>query len=79
MSTFYQPFPLPAGLAWNRAPVAYHGLDELDRVFVYPGRLAVAGRWPAPRPEECRYEGNDGVWLGDGTVLVCPGCGLDCT
>jgi hypothetical protein len=66
------------GLAWNPAAVAYHGRDELERTPIY-GRLALAGHWPAKRPVECEFTDRRGVWLADGMVLACPGCGLDCT
>lgn len=59
------------------APVAFHGAHE--RLWVYPGRQVIEGPWPAPTPEQCTAVETDGLWLEDGTVLVCTGCGLDQT
>jgi hypothetical protein len=67
------------GLTYRPGAVEHHGSEE---TFVWPGRqvVDVPGRtWPAARPEECTDETNAGEWLGDGAVLVCPGCGLDST
>lgn len=75
----YQPPGPPEGLMWNPTPVAYHGRTHEIRSAVYPGRLALAGEWPAARPEECDDESRTGVWLAGGQILICPGCGLDCT
>ncbi|MEH1124868.1 hypothetical protein [Micromonospora sp. CPCC 206061] len=70
----YQP-PSAPGIAYRPQPVTYHGkLAEP----VYPGRLVVDGDWPATRPEECVGE-YPTQWIGDGQVLICTGCGLDCT
>jgi hypothetical protein len=43
-------------------------------------RPIVAGDW-SYTPETCIYTGPDdaGQWIAEGTVLVCPGCGLDGT
>ena len=80
MASVYEPPDLAGtGLVFKPDPVAYHGRDELERVYVDSGRLALAGDWPAARPEECEYYERSGVWLADGEILACPGCGLDCT
>jgi hypothetical protein len=68
------------GLAWNPAPVRYHGRDEDNRTGVgAESRFALVGTWPAARPEECTDETNQGTWYANGLILICPGCGLDCT
>ena len=70
------PGPVGAGWSWRPTP-AYHGFS---RGYVYPGRqiLDVPGRtWPAGRPEDCTST-DPGEWVCD-DVLVCTGCGLDCT
>ncbi|WP_416903487.1 hypothetical protein [Micromonospora echinospora] len=59
------------------APVRYHGAREQQ--WVYPGRHVINGPWPAPTPEQCTEVEKDGLWLEDGTALVCAGCGLDMT
>jgi len=77
----YDPPELPDGVTWRDAAVGYH---TPGGGFVYDGRrvVEIPGRtWPAARPEECSVEPwiEQGEWLFDGTLLVCPGCGLDCT
>lgn len=71
---------LPDGAVIRDEHVAYH-LADGERQFVYPGRrvIDVPGRtWRASRPEECENGVWDGVWI-DEKVLLCTGCGLDCT
>lgn len=51
-----------------------HGPDDEP---IYPGRLVAAGNWP-DEPRTCQHVGP-GTWHDEGTVLLCPGCGLDCT
>ena len=51
---------------------------------VAPGRRVVAGPWPYGDPQSCRDPHPDGIWVGPADqpvqqVLVCRGCGLDCT
>ncbi|GHH25591.1 hypothetical protein [Streptomyces rubradiris] len=78
MSLYVFEYPLPEGVTMRTEPVLFHGPD---RDFVYPGRRAVdvIGRtWPAARPEECTNTEWRGEWIA-GQVLVCTGCGLDCT
>lgn len=43
-------------------------------------RKQIPGAYPYT-PETCRRAGGlfPGTWLFGGTVLVCTGCGLDCT
>jgi hypothetical protein len=80
MASLYEPPDLAGtGLVFKPDPVAYHGRDELERTYPDPGRLVVAGDWPATRPEECEHTERWGVWLAGGALLACPGCGLDCT
>lgn len=68
--------------SWRGEEVRYHYSDLSDRELVYPGRrvLELPGRtWPAARPEECADADSTGEWVVGGRVLVCRGCGLDCT
>ncbi|TWJ20835.1 hypothetical protein JD76_00935 [Micromonospora endolithica] len=55
----------------------YHGSDT--RGWVYPGRTVVEGDWPAAIPEHCTATDSDTQTLAGGLVIVCTGCGLDCT
>jgi hypothetical protein len=62
-------------ITWGDAP-ATHGGE-----YVYPGRrvAVIPGRvWPST-PEVCEAGMLDTEWLAGGTLLVCTGCGLDCT
>lgn len=64
-------------MRYRQQPVAYHG-EEFD--YVDSGRqvVEIPGRtWPAARPEECT-SAEVGLWITP-QLLVCPGCGLDCT
>ncbi|MDG9674879.1 hypothetical protein [Micromonospora sp. DH14] len=58
-------------------PVMHHGghLQE----WVYPGRPVIEGNWLAAIPEHCTAADGLTAWIADRTVLVCTGCGLDCT
>ena len=47
--------------------------DIARRTVVSPPRVM----WPHT-PETCQTDDHAGVWL-DQTVMVCTGCGLDCT
>lgn len=70
---------LPAGARWGHAP-SHHGTNPADS-YVYPGRrvLLLDGHtWPH-QPETCTDTSHTGTWKLDGLVLVCTGCGLDCT
>jgi len=60
---------------WGRQPVKH-----ADR-FVWPGRavLVLPNRTWKYQPESCRDDSGTGEWVLDGLVLVCRGCGLDCT
>jgi hypothetical protein len=64
------------GISYRPTPVAYHGTG--DHEYVWPGRPVVAGDWPRLRPEDCDST-YDTAWLMDGQILVCTGCGLDCS
>ncbi|MCG5466720.1 hypothetical protein MED01_005762 [Micromonospora sp. MED01] len=59
-------------------PVMHHGSHTQE--WVYPGRLVIEGNWPAAIPEHCTAT-DEGLtdWIANRTVLVCTGCGLDCT
>ena len=76
---YYHPLNLEhLGITYRDTLVAYHG--PLRRV-VCPGRLValVPGRvWPAADPEHCAQANGFGEWVAP-ELLVCPGCGLDCT
>lgn len=59
-------------------PVAYHGSQTQG--WVYPGRAVIEGSWPAAIPEHCTATDDESTeWIAGRTVLVCTGCGLDCT
>jgi hypothetical protein len=65
------------GMRYRDQPVTYHG-EDFDRVV--PGRrvVDVPGRvWPARRPEDC-VSTEIGEWITL-ELLLCEGCGLDCT
>lgn len=86
MSERYQGVELPDGVTLRQqdADVAYHGREPFSREGVAPGRrvVVVPGReWPASSPEECEDYSRTGEWISDGSrdVMVCRGCGLDCT
>lgn len=58
----------------------FHGPNQ---DYIYPGRrvVIIPGRlWPDV-PEECEVADDPGEveWLAGGRLLVCLGCGLDCT
>ncbi|WP_158892663.1 hypothetical protein [Amycolatopsis anabasis] len=66
------------GYSYDSRFVACHGPY---REYVYPGRrvVKIPGReWPAAMPEACTDTSNRGEWLND-DILICPGCGVDCT
>ena len=74
---YYKPLNLEhLGITYRDTLVAYHG--PLRRV-VCPGRLValVPGRVAAD-PEHCTLANGFGEWVAP-ELLVCPGCGLDCT
>ncbi|MFI0796595.1 hypothetical protein ACH4OY_28505 [Micromonospora rubida] len=59
-------------------PVMHHGSHA--QAWVYPGRPVIEGNWPAAIPEHCTATDDElAEWIADGTLLVCTGCGLDCT
>ena len=69
------------GATFGDADVEIHGdPDKGTGEFVAPGRRVVnlPGRTWASIPGECTAD-SDTEWLVDGKVLVCTGCGLDCT
>lgn len=65
------------GLSWNPTSVEYHGPGRVS--VAGEDRFALAGDWPAARPEDCTDESRRGTWYANGLILICPGCGLDCT
>jgi hypothetical protein len=59
-------------------PVRFHGSQT--RGSVYPGHLVIQGNWPAAIPEHCAAADDELMeWVGEGTIRVCTGCGLDWT
>jgi hypothetical protein len=76
----YQRPQLPEGYQWGHQP-RLHGVDEVDREQVYPGRAVLIGPgldWPHV-PEACEDTSGTGMWMLDDQVMVCRGCGLDST
>jgi hypothetical protein len=77
----YKTEDLPAGATVRDEVVRGHQ-ERGELYFVAPGRrvIDVPGHtWPAARPEECQNDGNvKAKWIEE-KVLVCQGCGLDCT
>lgn len=66
------------GMAHRDHEVRFHGPEQQ---FVWPGRTVVDVPdrvWPAARPEDCTDESGQGEWINN-ELLVCRGCGLDCT
>ena len=77
---------------WHGQPDSFRAVQPIapgSRVIEVPGRM-----WPAVRPERCREESGRGIWFDaegqeipdvlapgapGGIVMLCPGCGLDCT
>ncbi|MBB3752677.1 hypothetical protein FHT44_005189 [Mycolicibacterium sp. BK634] len=60
----------------ERLPLHHNGQ------FVYPGRrvgrLSFYHQWPY-EPEECQAERGETIWIMDGRILLCRGCGVDGT
>lgn len=77
----YRKEDLPEGATVRSDPVGGHR-EGADLYFVAPGRrvIDIPGQtWPAARPEECGNGGNVRTrWFGE-KVLLCLGCGVDCT
>lgn len=67
------------GGTWGDRDVVWHGSPENP---VWLGRRTVhfAGRiWPSSSPEWCTAAAGDTTWVADEQLLICNGCGLDCT
>jgi len=65
---------------WDDRVVQWHG-SGIEREAVYPGRRIARlpdRDWPN-EPEECTAGLTDTIWILDGTVLLCTGCGIDGT
>ncbi|GGJ75605.1 hypothetical protein GCM10010123_01990 [Pilimelia anulata] len=62
-----------AAVALAGEPVVVHGRQQAA-----PGRYAVAGDFPY-QPASCRDDSGQGRWLAGGRLLICMGCGTDCT
>lgn len=67
------------GVTFRDEEVRWHGLDELERGYVHPGRQMVVGDYPYPHAEQCEDYSGTGEWIAGDQALVCRGCGLDCT
>lgn len=78
-TTGYKAPDLPRGCAWSDAEPGY--VHAASAYATSPGRRILAGQWPAPSPAECAETSGQGVWITDDSteILICPGCGLDCT
>jgi hypothetical protein len=78
---------MPASAASDPVSVIVYRPQPVTRHHgepVAPGRRVVAGPWPFRDPRSCRDPHPDGIWVGptdrpDQQVLICRGCGLDCT
>lgn len=71
---------LPEGATVRDARVRYHREGGVKQ-YVAPGRrvIEIPGvTWPAASPERCQNAVWQGKWF-EGKVLLCTGCGLDCT
>jgi hypothetical protein len=80
MTRQYERPALPKGAQWGTQP-ARHGAG-IDAAYIYPGRavLELEGRTWTYTPGTCPRNGDYTTeWVLDGTVLICCGCGLDCT
>ncbi|WP_457180752.1 hypothetical protein [Mycobacteroides abscessus] len=67
-----------AGGSWDPRPPEYHGPDQ---DYIAPGRRVAhlpGFQWPNT-PENCTSGDSDTVWVLDGQLLLCRGCGLDGT
>lgn len=66
------------GGSWDPSAPEYHGPDQ---GYIYPGRRVAhlpGFSWPST-PETCAAGRFDTVWVLDGQLLLCRGCGLDAT
>lgn len=66
------------GATWSPTDATHHG--EFGE-SIYPGRqvLDLPGIvWPHT-PDECTHADLPGRWVLDGQILICDGCGIDCT
>lgn len=71
------------GAQWVPTPAGTHGAADL-MLFpagIYPGRqiLSIPGITHPFTPDTCRDVDAPGMWVLDDLVLVCRGCGIDCT
>lgn len=67
-----------AGGRWDPRQPEYHGPDH---DYIAPGRRVAhlpEFDWPNT-PEACTAGPQDTVWVLDGQLLLCRGCGLDGT
>lgn len=65
---------------WNNRPVFLHG-SGMNRTGVCLGRRIAHipdYNWPS-EPETCTAGSTDTLWILDGRVLLCTGCGIDGT
>jgi hypothetical protein len=66
------------GGSWGDRDVPYHGSPTNE---VWPGRRVAhfTGRSWLNNPEQCTAAHGDTTWVADDQLLICNGCGLDCT
>lgn len=68
---------------WTPTDARSHGAPDLmmSPAVIYPGRkiLSLPGITHPFTPETCRDIDAPGMWVLDDLVLVCRGCGIDCT
>lgn len=71
------------GAHWVPTSARFHGAPDLTMVptGIYSDRqiFSVPGITHPHTPETCREVDTAGMWVLDDLVLVCTGCGLDCT
>ncbi|SKT53585.1 Uncharacterised protein [Mycobacteroides abscessus subsp. massiliense] len=79
ISKYEDDLPLAeAGGSWDARIPEYH---QPERGYIAPGRRVAhlpGFEWPNT-PEECTAAYLDTVWVLDGRLLLCRGCGLDAT
>ncbi|OUS97414.1 hypothetical protein [Rhodococcus sp. NCIMB 12038] len=71
------------GAQWVPTVAGTHGAPDLMMfpTGIYPGRqiLSIPGITHPFTPNTCRDVDAPGMWVLDGLILVCRGCGIDCT
>lgn len=71
------------GAHWTPPNTRFHGAPDLMMfpAGIYPGRqiLQLPGVTHPFTPDTCRDVDAPGVWVLNGLVLLCSGCGIDCS